>query len=127
MDTVIVVLVGVAGCLVVLGIVLALARIFVLRPLGYGVVGALRILAYAAEQGFIGIAVYAACWVFLLPVMLVASFVVGIVESRAGAPASTPSLTPKEQAARWREEDRRFEDLNQQRIARARLRATELS
>ncbi|MEZ5813246.1 MAG: hypothetical protein R3E13_00730 [Alphaproteobacteria bacterium] len=43
------------------------------------VVGAITLFAFAAEQGFIGLAAYFACWVFLLPVMLVASILVGLV------------------------------------------------
>ncbi len=42
-------------------------------------IGALALFAFAGEQGFIGIAAYIACWVFLFPVMLVVCIVVGIV------------------------------------------------
>lgn len=43
------------------------------------IIGALSLFAFAAEQGFIGLAVYFACWVFLLPIMVGASIVVGII------------------------------------------------
>ncbi len=43
--------------------------------------GALVLLAFATEQGFIGLAAYIACWVFLFPVMLVLSIIVGIFVS----------------------------------------------
>ena len=35
------------------------------------------ILAFAVEQGFLGLAAYVACWVFLFPVMLTISIIVG--------------------------------------------------
>lgn len=37
----------------------------------YVVTGAVNLLAMASEQGFIGIIVYFAAWVFLLPVMII--------------------------------------------------------
>ncbi len=43
----------------------------------YLVTGAIFLFAYAAEQGFIGVAAYVACWVFLFPVMLIASIITG--------------------------------------------------
>ncbi len=39
--------------------------------------GAVFLFAFAAEQGFVGIAAYIACWVFLFPVMLVICIIVG--------------------------------------------------
>jgi hypothetical protein len=33
--------------------------------------------AWAGEQGFVGLAVYFACWVFLAPVMIVGSIIFG--------------------------------------------------
>ena len=39
--------------------------------------GAALLFAFAAEQGFIGLAAYVACWVFLFPVMLVVCIVIG--------------------------------------------------
>lgn len=60
--------------LVAAGIALLALALFVISSLYYGVV---LIFGFAAEQGFIGIAAYIACWVFLAPVMLVATFLVG--------------------------------------------------
>ena len=40
--------------------------------------GAAHLLGLAAEQGFIGLAAYLACWVFFPPVMLVVCIVLGI-------------------------------------------------
>lgn len=41
-------------------------------------IGAVYLLGFASEQGFIGLACYVACWVFLFPVMLVICIIVGI-------------------------------------------------
>lgn len=41
--------------------------------------GAVAILGFASEQGFIGVTVYILLWVFLFPVMLIISIIVGIV------------------------------------------------
>lgn len=43
------------------------------------VIGAIAIFAWAAESGFIGVAVYFACWVFLFPIMLIGSIIMGII------------------------------------------------
>ena len=43
------------------------------------VVGAIFLFAFASEQGFIGLAVYIACWVFFFPVMLIICIIVGII------------------------------------------------
>lgn len=53
-----------------LGLVVLLSRALLL--------GAVFLFALAGQQGFIGVAVYAACWVFLLPLMLVACIVAGL-------------------------------------------------
>ena len=41
-------------------------------------VGAIQLLAFAAEQGFVGVSVYIACWVFFFPVMLVICIIIGL-------------------------------------------------
>ena len=41
--------------------------------------GALVLFAYAGEQGFIGIAVFIACWVFMFPVMVVLAAIIGLL------------------------------------------------
>ena len=58
--------------LIIVAIILGLAGLAAL------IVGAVALFALAAEQGFIGLAAYFACWVFLLPIMVVASIVVGL-------------------------------------------------
>ena len=40
--------------------------------------GALHLLAWATESGFIGVAAYVACWVFLFPFMLGGSILAGV-------------------------------------------------
>ena len=40
--------------------------------------GAVALFGYASGQGFVGLVAYSAAWVFLFPVMLVASFAVGL-------------------------------------------------
>ena len=46
--------------------------------------GAVFLFAFAAEQGFIGLAAYVACWVFLFPVMLVVCIINGFFLMWAG-------------------------------------------
>ena len=50
-----------------------------IKLFGWALTGALYLLAFAGEQGFIGLAAYIACWVVLFPAMLVISIIVGIV------------------------------------------------
>lgn len=47
-------------------------------------VGAHMLFDLAAEQGFVGIAAYVACWVFLFPLMLIASLVLGLIDFKWG-------------------------------------------
>ena len=42
------------------------------------VLGAIDIFAFAGEQGFIGIAAYVACWVFLGPIIATISVLIGL-------------------------------------------------
>lgn len=44
-----------------------------------GFVGAALLFAMAAEQGFIGLAAFVACWVFFAPVIAAICVVTGIV------------------------------------------------
>ncbi len=62
--------------LLVVGGILALAAAIWLLIAAFG--GAVFLFAFAAEQGFIGIAAYIACWVFFFPVMLVICIIVGL-------------------------------------------------
>ena len=64
-------LIGIA--IVVLALLWLVLKII---PRAFGVAGGL--LEFALEQGFIGLAVYVACWVFLLPAMLIICAVGGL-------------------------------------------------
>jgi hypothetical protein len=55
--------------------------VLVCIALGVGIcifAGAVSLFALAADQGFIGVAVYLACWVFLFPFMLGGCAIVGV-------------------------------------------------
>lgn len=41
--------------------------------------GATLLLAWASSQGFIGVAVYFALWIFAFPLMLIASIITGLI------------------------------------------------
>ena len=45
--------------------------------------GAVVLFAWASQQGFIGVAAYFACWVFLFPFMLIASAIGGFFSVRS--------------------------------------------
>lgn len=62
--------------LFLLGGLIALGIIILLLCAAFA--GAMFVLELAAEQGFIGIAVYIACWVFFFPVMLVICVIIGL-------------------------------------------------
>ena len=65
---------------VILSVIAGLVALWLIFVLGRAaIVGALFLLAFAGEQGFIGLAVYIAAWVFMFPVMLVISIIVGLV------------------------------------------------
>lgn len=53
--------------------------------LATGLVGAVFLFAFAGEQGFIGVAVYFACWIFMFPLMLA---------SLSGSPLGSPKPSP---------------------------------
>ena len=69
------------------GWILVLAGLFVLwlafKLFVWALRGALHLLALASDQGFIGLAVYIACWVFFFPVMLAIAIIVGVVARSA--------------------------------------------
>ena len=46
-------------------------------------IGAMVLFAYAGQQGFIGIAIFIACWVFMFPVMLVLSGIIALLNQSA--------------------------------------------
>ena len=57
------------GALFALGIFVSLCYV--------AFVGAVALFMLAAEQGFIGLAAYVACWVFLSPLMLIICIIIG--------------------------------------------------
>ena len=59
---------------------LLIAGLIVVSLLGLAalILGAIDIFSYAAHQGFIGIAAYVACWVFLGPIIGAVSVVIGL-------------------------------------------------
>lgn len=59
--------------LLIFGVLLLLAVI------GWTIWGALFLFAMAAEQGFIGLAIYVLCWVFMFIPMLVICTITGAV------------------------------------------------
>ena len=59
----------------VAGFIALLFAFFLLRLAFWG---ASALFAYAIEQGFVGLIAYIAAWVFLFPLMLVASIGVGV-------------------------------------------------
>jgi uncharacterized membrane protein len=58
-----------------------IALVIVILLIKYLFVGAFFLFSWAAEQGFIGVAAYFACWIFLFPFMLTASVITGAVIS----------------------------------------------
>lgn len=65
-------------------VVLIVALVIGLFLIKYAFYGALFLLAWAAEQGFIGTVVYFVCWIFLFPFMLIASIITGALISWSG-------------------------------------------
>ena len=76
---------------------------------------------WAAEQGFIGVAVYIACWVFMFPVMVTICIVGAclgwfvdkqdtIYDKELEAFRDANSPRDKSEEGRWEEEDKRYED-----------------
>lgn len=75
--------------LIAVAVVAGLAVVIWLIALAFGALdftfkGAAVLSVCAAEQGFIGLAVYAACWVFLFPVMLIVSLALGVIMVKWG-------------------------------------------
>ena len=62
--------------LLIVGGILALGLFILLCVAAFS--GAIVLFAFAAEQGFLGIAAYIACWVFFFPVMLIICIIVGL-------------------------------------------------
>jgi len=58
-----------------------LALVIGLYLLKYAFIGAVVILEWAGESGFVGVAAYFACWVFLFPLMLTGCIITGAIAS----------------------------------------------
>jgi hypothetical protein len=102
------------GIGLVIAVLISLAGA-VLGVLGLAAAGALTLLSFASAQGFVGLAAYVACWVFMSPVMLTASVIVGWITHSAErvddtASSAAAQLSSEEQAAAWQEEDARYEE-----------------
>ena len=100
-DITILILVG-----VVVGLgVLALLFYFFLRMLAI----AALLFAWASDQGFVGIAAYVACWVFLFPIMVAVCLIGALFYSEE--PASSPIPIPDDwEQEQWEREDREYEE-----------------
>jgi len=80
-----------------------------------------NLFSWASEQGFIGVAAYVACWVFMFPVMVsicVAGAIIGwFVDKQNDKDARhlngrAHANAPRNEVERrnWEEEDRRYEE-----------------
>lgn len=56
--------------------------------------GAVVIFAYASEQGFIGIAVCLACFVFMFPILIIISIIIGVFTLPSNIPNASPIDSP---------------------------------
>lgn len=59
-------------------LIISIAVVIGLVGLAAFVLGAIGLFGYAAEQEFLGIAAYIACWVFLAPIMATISVLFGL-------------------------------------------------
>lgn len=113
--------VAIALVVLVVRLVIRVSRYLLRWKLG----GAYILFVWAGQQGFLGVAAYFACWVFLFPIMLVASLIVGFIisdeaitlienadEHRSVTGPSKVQSVPDE----W---DRRYEEAKRQLLARA--------
>jgi hypothetical protein len=118
--TTVLVLVGVGVALIVLLALIGIA----FGVFACGVLGAGILFSYASQQGFVGLAVYFACWFFMFPVMLIASVITGMIAASPDRhrPVPIQRLSPEQRARIWDEEDRRYEEALQRRLESARLR-----
>lgn len=71
----------IAGGLILVFIVIPIALWLIARTF----FGAALMFAFAGEQGFIGLAAYIACWVFMFPVMLILSLIIGVLNNPENA------------------------------------------
>lgn len=63
--------------LLIVGGLFAIWLAFILLSAAFA--GAVALFGFAAEQGFVGIAAYIACWVLFFPVMLTIAIIIGLI------------------------------------------------
>jgi hypothetical protein len=68
-----------ATILIIVIVAVIALLIISLWALGSLLEGAAILLAWASSQGFIGVAVYFALWIFAFPFMLIVSIIIGLV------------------------------------------------
>lgn len=66
-----------AGVLVAALVLLWLLIRLLIRLIGNGLRVAGHLFEWAAEQGFLGVAAYAACWIFMFPLMVIICLIGG--------------------------------------------------
>ncbi len=68
--------------LIAVGIVALIIALYLLKYLfAYLFIGAAVLLGWAGESGFVGVAAYFACWIFMFPFMIVGCIIAGVVIS----------------------------------------------
>lgn len=105
-------IVAVVLALLALAVVLL---IWAVRLLGDALVVAAHLFEWASGQGFIGVAVYIACWVFMFPVMLVVCVVMALFARSVVKANELQGPDPDEprdeaEAQEWEEWDRRYRE-----------------
>ena len=103
--------------MVALGVGLALLAV-ALSLFARMVVIAGLLFAWASDQGFVGVAAYVACWVFMFPIMVAVCLIGAMFYSfdEGGAPTQI-ALSEDQQREKWAEEDRRYEEAKRKRLA----------
>ena len=83
---------------------------------------AIGLFKIASEWGFVGIAIYVACWVFMFPIMVAVCLIGAVwvlVASKREDDIWTPNpLTEEQQQRRWQEQDARYEKAKAELIKR---------
>ena len=81
---------------------------------------ALNLLAWASDQGFLGVAAYLACWIFLFPVMLAVCFIGALSVSSGAEPSEEIKRPPPKPRPTYPYEDPLDAALRRQREKRQR-------
>ena len=117
-DTAIWILVAVVA-VVALGVGLALlALAFSLFARMVVIAGLL--FAWASDQGFVGIAAYVACWVFMFPIMVAVCLIGALFYSFDEEPEPSPisfSDDWKREREHWERKDREYEEAKRKLLA----------